>query len=394
MRSPQMFRKVRWISLGILVFTVVIILTVHKYDFWRIDINKVYFTQERAFANVKVWNDINEPDGDVEKERIVIGMVSCDKANTTTTSNLGVVLIKSILISANLHKVSVVAFHIFLESMGRQLYFKSKLEEYAYLKGNVEVELHFHSVRDAIPEMYHNVMVFTKGWRCSFVRLFMASNLPNEDAIIYFDTDNIVTGNIRNIWNLISDMNERQLIGVAPASEPWDKNFDHIFKFHFADIPHVPPKGLNSGVLVMNLTKMRNYGWRKKMFEIYDNYSKSVDLHADQRILNIHLHFERDLLKQIPCNYNYEHIHCDSEQICIHAEGHQNGVEILHGAGGQYVSKDSSLFEVFRAYRDFNLSFQEVREKLMMPLRRHFENQGKNSRCYGSLNRLLFKNVF
>lgn len=56
----------------------------------------------------------------------------------------------------------------------------------------------------------------------------------------------------------------------------------------FVDIPHPPPKGLNAGVLLMNLTRMRNHGWVGKVLKTFDEYSTNYILN-DQRLLNIYL---------------------------------------------------------------------------------------------------------
>ncbi|ODM91935.1 Glucoside xylosyltransferase 1 [Orchesella cincta] len=74
------------------------------------------------------------------------------------------------------------------------------MKELDYPRDKLQVTLHFYSVLKAVPERYHEAMIYIKK-RCAFVRLFMPSNLPSEDAILYLDTDNIVTGNIKNVWD-------------------------------------------------------------------------------------------------------------------------------------------------------------------------------------------------
>ncbi|ODM94356.1 Glucoside xylosyltransferase 2 [Orchesella cincta] len=255
-------------------------------------------------------------------------------------------MMKSAIISAALNKVSVISFHIFLEVMERQTHFESILKELYYPRDKLQVTLHFYSVLKAVPERYHEAMIYIKK-RCAFVRLFMP-----------------------------------------------DQYNDKLHSACFGDIPYVPPKGVNSGVLLMNLTKMRSYGWENKVLEIFNNYSKIADLFGDQKIINILLHFERDLLKLIPCQYNYVHIFCDHGQYCKEAESDPNGIEILHGAGSQYITERFQLYEVFRMYRDFTGSHEDVYEQVMVPLRRYYENPRANSRCFGSLNRLLFKSYY
>ncbi len=60
----------------------------------------------------------------------------------------------------------------------------------------------------------------------------------------------------------------------------------------YADIPHVAPKGVNSGMIVMNLTKMREYNWQTRIVRLYDDYTKITDYMEDQRLLNIILYYD------------------------------------------------------------------------------------------------------
>lgn len=64
----------------------------------------------------------------------------------------------------------------------------------------------------------------------------------------------------------------------------------HFYFLKFKDAPYVPPKGVNSGVLVMNLTRMREFDLTTKLTRVYEDYSKFVELH-DQKVLNIMLYF-------------------------------------------------------------------------------------------------------
>lgn len=101
----------------------------------------------------------------------------------------------------------------------------------------------------------------------------------------------IVTGNIGKLWERLGLMTGEQLVGVARNNEPEDRNYGWLDKEGFGDIPHVAPKGLNSGMMLMNLTRMREYGWEERLTRLYRDYAKIVRLN-DQRLLNIMLYYD------------------------------------------------------------------------------------------------------
>ena len=56
--------------------------------------------------------------------------------------------------------------------------------------------------------------------------------------------------------------------------------------------------GVNSGVMLMNLTRMRQFGWEKYVVPIYHEYKNKI-VWGDQDIINI----------VYPCHYNYRPDH-------------------------------------------------------------------------------------
>lgn len=68
-------------------------------------------------------------------------------------------------------------------------------------------------------------------------------------------------------------------------------NLLFILLCYFKATPHVPPRGVNSGLLVQNLTRMREFGMPEKLGRIYGDYSKFTKVLSGQRVLNILLFF-------------------------------------------------------------------------------------------------------
>ena len=74
--------------------------------------------------------------------------------------------------------------------------------------------------------------------------------LPNLDAGIFLDTDIVLMDNIKNLWNYFSKFNPVQVMGMA-ATETIYSRVEYIPYFG------PPGVGLNAGVMLMNLTRMR-----------------------------------------------------------------------------------------------------------------------------------------
>ncbi len=60
--------------------------------------------------------------------------------------------------------------------------------------------------------------------------------------------------------------------------------------------------------MLMNLTRMRNFGWEKYVIPIYQEYKTKITW-GDQDIINIVFHFHPDKLYVYPCNYNFRPDH-------------------------------------------------------------------------------------
>ena len=85
---------------------------------------------------------------------------------------------------------------------------------------------------------------------CATARLFIHEMFPDLDAGIFLDTDIVLMDNIRNLWNHFSQFNSAQVMGMA-ATENIYSSISYIPYFG------PPGVGLNAGVILMNLTRMR-----------------------------------------------------------------------------------------------------------------------------------------
>ena len=102
---------------------------------------------------------------------------------------------------------------------------------------------------------------------CSFVRIWADGILPELDAVIVMDTnDEVVLGDIADLWSVFAEFEEGQLIGSVleqtkhynrftdPKHQHYDPNWND-------PNPMMDEYGFNCGVLLMNLTRLRDRGW-------------------------------------------------------------------------------------------------------------------------------------
>ena len=117
-----------------------------------------------------------------------------------------------------------------------------------------------------------------------FYRLFIADMFPQFEKAIYIDSDTVIPGNLANLYELPLANN---LIGAAP---------DH-------SIEHVPPmvdyitnalglsanEYINSGVLLLNLTKLREEHFSQRFLKLLQTYQFDC-IAPDQDYLNTMCH--------------------------------------------------------------------------------------------------------
>lgn len=83
--------------------------------------------------------------------------------------------------------------------------------------------------------------------------------LKDVDSVVYVDTDVLFLRPMDDLWNLFKSFNGTQLAAMAPEHEEPKNSWYRRFARH----PFYGSFGLNSGVLLMNLTRIR-----KTMFKV------------------------------------------------------------------------------------------------------------------------------
>jgi lipopolysaccharide biosynthesis glycosyltransferase len=130
-------------------------------------------------------------------------------------------------------------------------------------------------------------------------RLKLASMLPNLDKVIYSDCDVTFLGGLEELWN--EDMDDYY---IGACLEIFKKNLAKYFRSSYNI--NMEDYGVregdfyyNSGMLLMNLKKIRNEGAEEKIIDFTKKYPEAPFL--DQDAINLVFH---DKLKPIPIKWN------------------------------------------------------------------------------------------
>ena len=90
---------------------------------------------------------------------------------------------------------------------------------------------------------------------------------------------------VEDLWNHFKHFDNVQLASMAPEGEETALSWYPRFARH----PFYGKNGMNSGVMLMNLTRMRTFDWTEKILEAYHKYKLSITW-GDQDLLNIIFH--------------------------------------------------------------------------------------------------------
>ena len=133
--------------------------------------------------------------------------------------------------------------------------------------------------------LFKNVITFRYITKSAYYKLMIADLLPELNKIIYLDSDIIV---YKDLFNLYNHNFKNKLILAAPIFGAY--NFNNITKTY------------NTGILLMNLQKMREINFTKKIKEILNNGFTDTKYHLhDQAILN---QFFYEYIGDLELDYN------------------------------------------------------------------------------------------
>uniref|UniRef100_A0A4W3IPZ7 Glucoside xylosyltransferase 1 n=1 Tax=Callorhinchus milii TaxID=7868 RepID=A0A4W3IPZ7_CALMI len=267
----------------------------------------------------------------------------------------------TMLKSAVLFRQKPLHFHIFAED---QLHdkFKGTLESW-----EIPFNQKFSYTIYPITFPTENVGVWKKLFKpCASQRLFLPLILKEVDSLLYVDTDILFLRPMDDIWAFLEEFNHTQIAAMAPEHEEPRIGWYNRFARH----PYYGKTGVNSGVMLMNMTRIRKQyfkndmtaaqlKWEDLLLPLLKKYKLNITW-GDQDLLNIVFHYNPESLFVFPCQWNYRPDHCMYGSNCKEAE--EEGIFILHGNRGVYHDEKQPAFRaIYEAIRDYTFGEDPIR---------------------------------
>ncbi|XP_077567279.1 glucoside xylosyltransferase 1 [Stigmatopora nigra] len=301
---------------------------------------------------------LESPFRDKINESIHLAVVACGPRLDETIN-----MLKSAVLLSNKH----LKFHIFADD---------------------ELQGSFHNMLNSWPKSIQTKFNFTiypitfpsgneKEWKklfkpCASQRLFLPLILKEVDSLLYVDTDILFLRPVEDIWAFFRKFNASQLAAMAPEHEEPRIGWYNRFARH----PYYGSTGVNSGVMLMNMTRLRKtlfkndmtsvaLQWSEMLMPLLQKYKLNITW-GDQDLLNIIFHHNPECLYVFPCQWNYRPDHCVYGLNCQPAE--TDGVFILHGSRGVYHNEKQPAFRaVYEAIQQYHFG-EKLETSLLQPL--------------------------
>ncbi|XP_034260173.1 glucoside xylosyltransferase 1 isoform X4 [Pantherophis guttatus] len=207
---------------------------------------------------------------------------------------------------------------------------------------------------------------------CASQRLFLPLILSNVDSLLYVDTDILFLRPVDDIWSFLKKFNSTQIAAMAPEHEEPRIGWYNRFARH----PYYGKTGINSGVMLMNMTRIRRkyfkndmtsvrLRWEEILMPLLKKYKLNITW-GDQDLLNIMFFHNPESLFVFPCQWNYRPDHCIYGSNCQEAE--KEGIFILHGNRGVYHDDKQPTFRaVYYAIKNYSFE-DDLPHALLLPL--------------------------
>lgn len=237
-------------------------------------------------------------------------------------------------------------YALFKHNKIEKVYLFIEDDEISYLKDKRIEFININKTQDYISKNSPNY--YTKYTKLSLIRCYF-SKILKEDKILYIDADALVVDNIEDLWNI--EFEDNVLVGVKEPGE-WDKHLG---------IKGMNNKYINSGVLLMNLKKIKELKLDDKMINLLNtNYY----MFPDQDVINIVC---KDKIKYVDNKYN-----------STETTGFRNDAKIIHyirERKGWY--KTSPRSEIWYNYHDEYLKGEGKMDNYFVRATRNFDDVEK-----------------
>ncbi|MGH0152728.1 UNVERIFIED_CONTAM: hypothetical protein FKN15_023212 [Acipenser sinensis] len=241
-------------------------------------------------ANPRRLGEPKPPRKPVSEEWMHLAVVACgDRVDETLT----------MLKSALLFSIKKIKFHIFAEDSLKPQ-FEKGLNKWPH-PFTLKFQYSIYSITFSVGNAQEWKKLFKP---CAAQRLFLPVILKEVDSLLYVDTDVLFLRPMDDIWSFLKEFNTTQLAAMAPEHEIPKIGWYSRFARH----PFYGKTGVNSGVMLMNLTRIRNtlfknsmipsgLAWEDLLHPLYQKYKNHITW-GDQDLLNIIFHYNPDFEKE------------------------------------------------------------------------------------------------
>ncbi|XP_059608164.1 glucoside xylosyltransferase 2-like [Phlebotomus argentipes] len=318
-----------------------------------------------------------------QKEEITIVVVSCDWRLSETLN-----MVKSVLLFNS--QEMPLNFIIITEDNLMQN-FSAKLDDWKEL---LKDSFSYQLIPITTPGMNREEWIYSLQPQkpCTAQRIFLPSLLSHIDSVLYIDSDTISMAPVADAWKMFRQFNDSQIVGVTPEHDDSSVGWYNRFAKH----PFYEPLGVNCGIMLMNLTRMRAFEWEKKIQPIYKEYRTKI-MWKDQDLMNILFHFHPEKVYLLPCEWNYRSDNC-VYMNATHAVNEckaPNGVKIVHGNREIFHFDHPLSVPAFRELYLFIDKYQigsDPYSHFLLPLIEGFKNTSiVNTTCGKITDKFLYK---
>ena len=293
----------------------------------------------------------------------------------------GMVSISSALYNAK--NTTYLEFHIFLSNNDSKKV--SQLIESVKYRINNKSEFHFYYLNDS-----EFKDIIQGRHPSSFYRLKAAELIKNLSKILYIDCDTLILKDLNELYNL--DIGNNYMLGTLEAiagSFFRGKKFDYDY--------------INSGVLLMNLTKMRNDKIYEKFKEYALNSSNRENIvFGDQCLINIICKGKIGILKP---KYSSINIYDSSNQLKLsnqnsslayssneREEAFKNGF-IIHFKMWKQSSKPNYRYQWWNKYAKISRVYKIIAKNKKLSKKFLYKESPKKISCKKSPKKCNYKKL-
>jgi lipopolysaccharide biosynthesis glycosyltransferase len=173
--------------------------------------------------------------------------------------------------------------------------------------------------------------------KAMFLRMWAPEVLPDVDKVIYLDVDTIVNANLETLYT-VEETGPKGIAGVVDLFTPtiWNMLSRSFYNGPDVVLPNIDFVAFNSGVLIMDLDKMR----ANKSLEFMLNILSRAYM-TDQPLMNLYAHGE---FTQLPRELNVSANH-------LHRFNDYTHYTIIHWHGKKPWDEERPLQEYYQKYR-------------------------------------------